>query len=345
MRKSRRLAVYMAVTGLLAAGAVSASAGIARADTAAFCDATVSSGSACTVESNPIPAPVSLTVSVIATADGVTTSGVEAEVNWTVACTDSTGTAETAGGSTGVTPLTVELAPLPATADGQCEVSATGTIDTTNPDYGLEVILSYTPSAPPPPLNRTTVTSSANPSLAGQPVTYTATVSPALGGGTVRFTDNGLPLDGCGSQPVDPSMGTATCAATPSTTGAHNIVAAYTGTSPFADSTSPVMTQVVTGTPCSSLAGCNLHGLNLTGAQLSGADLSNANLNGADLSGADLSGANLSGANLNKADLTGADLSSADVTGANFNNVTWSNSTCPDGTNSDANGGTCTGHL
>ena len=191
----------------------------------------------------------------------------------------------------------------------------------------------------------TAAASSVSPSVSGQPVTYTATVSPAPDGGTVAFTDNGSPIIGCAAQPVDTSTGQATCQTTPSTTGAHNIVAAYSGSSAFAGSTSAALTQVVTGTPCPSLAGCNLHGLDLTGAQLAGADLTNANLNGANLTGADMSGADLAGANLNKADLSGADLAGADVAGANFNKVTWSNTTCPDGTNSDADGGTCTGHL
>jgi uncharacterized protein YjbI with pentapeptide repeats len=231
----------------------------------------------------------------------------------------------------------------------------------------------------------TAVSSSANPSPAGHQVTYTATVSPAPGAGTVSFTDNGSPISGCGAQPVNTSTGTAACATTPGTAGAHNIVAAYTGSAGFAASTSAVLTQVVTSAPCPSLAGCNLHGLNLAGAQLAranltganltganltganltganltganltgtnlndadldDANLTGANLNGANLTGAQLAGANLTGANLNKADLTGADLSGADVTGANFNKVTWSNTTCPDGTNSDADSGTCTGHL
>jgi uncharacterized protein YjbI with pentapeptide repeats len=43
-----------------------------------------------------------------------------------------------------------------------------------------------------------------------------------------------------------------------------------------------------------------------------------------------LTGANLSGANLNSATLTG---------------VKWNNTTCPDGTNSNADAGTCIGHL
>ena len=95
-----------------------------------------------------------------------------------------------------------------------------------------------------------------------------------------------------------------------------------------------------------SLSGANLNGADLAGMYLGGANLSGANLNKADLTGANLAGANLSGANFNKADLTGADLNGATVTGTtNFNKVTWSNTTCPDGTNSNADGGTCTGHL
>jgi len=211
----------------------------------------------------------------------------------------------------------------------------------------LTQVFSVTGGIAGPSLQSTTtaITSSPDPSRAGQQVTYTATTSPVPGGGTASFTDNGSPITGCSSQPVDTTTGTATCVSAPDTTGAHNIAATFTGTTGFTASTSPVMTQVVTRTPCASLAGCNLQGLNLTGAHLPGADLSNANLNSANLHGTDLSGANLSGANLNKADLTGADLSGANVSGTNFNKVTWSGTTCPDGTNSNSDGGTCNGHL
>jgi photosystem II stability/assembly factor-like uncharacterized protein len=195
------------------------------------------------------------------------------------------------------------------------------------------------------PKTTTMLASSASPSKAGTQVTYTATVSPAPGGGTVSFTDNGSPIAGCGSQPVNPATGIATCATSPDATGAHNITAAFTGSAGFTASTSPVLTQIVTTTPCSALAGCNLHGLNLTGAQLAGDDLSNANLNGANLTGANLADANLSGANLNKANLTGSNLTGANLSGANLNKVTWSNTVCPDGTNSNADGGTCAGNL
>ena len=191
----------------------------------------------------------------------------------------------------------------------------------------------------------TTLVSSANPSAAGQAVSYAATVSPAPDGGTVAFTDNGSPIAGCGAQPVNTSTGQATCQTTPAPAGAHNIVAAFSGSSSFTGSTSATVTQVVTNSACPSLAGCNLFGLNLTNAQLPGANLSGANLNKANLSGADLVGADLAHANLNGANLTGANLSGADMTGTNLNKVTWSDTTCPDGTNSNADGGTCTGHL
>jgi Bacterial Ig-like domain (group 3)/IPT/TIG domain/Pentapeptide repeats (8 copies) len=190
-----------------------------------------------------------------------------------------------------------------------------------------------------------TITTSPNPSTVGTQVTYTATVSPVpTDGGTVKFTDNGTAVSGCAAQPVS-STGTAICTTAPNTVGAHNITATFSGTGTFAASTSATVTQIVTSTPCATLAGCNLHGLNLSGAQLAGTNLTGANLNGAILAGADLAGANLTDANLNKADLTSASLSEATVTGANFNKVTWSKTTCPDGTNSSNDGGTCASHL
>jgi len=211
--------------------------------------------------------------------------------------------------------------------------------DTSGGWHGL--LVSQTSAQP----TATALASSPDPSAAGQAVTYTATVSPPPGGGTVAFTDGTAVIAGCSVQPVSASTGQATCHTTPGTTGSHNITAAFSGSGGFTGSTFATLTQVVTKTTCPSLAGCNLSGLNLADAQLPGANLSNANLNKANLNGADLAGANLSGANLNCADPTGADLSGADVAGANFNKVTWSDTTCPDGTNSNAAGGTCSGHL
>jgi uncharacterized protein YjbI with pentapeptide repeats len=45
------------------------------------------------------------------------------------------------------------------------------------------------------------------------------------------------------------------------------------------------------------------------------------------------------------ANLTNATLAGASLDGSNIKGVVWSNTICPDGSNSDANGGTCRGHL
>jgi Bacterial Ig-like domain (group 3)/Pentapeptide repeats (8 copies) len=189
----------------------------------------------------------------------------------------------------------------------------------------------------------TMVTSSASPAAAGRPVTFVATVAPAPAGGTVAFSDKGVPVLGCQSVPLSGS--TAACTVTYPVAGAHSLVAAYSGASGFAASTSPALTDVVSKTPCPSLVGCNLSGVNLSGIDLSGADLSGANLNRVNFSRADLSGADLSGANLNSVNFSGANLSGADLSRANLNGVIWSSTICPDGTNSNTDSNTCQRHL
>jgi outer membrane protein assembly factor BamB len=103
------------------------------------------------------------------------------------------------------------------------------------------------------------------------------------------------------------------------------------------------------------LKNANLNGCYLPAANLSNATATNANFSGAYVDGATLTGANLSqasfaaavltSANLTGANLTGATLRGANLTGATLTGVTWSGTTCPDGTTSNANGGTCSGHL
>ena len=95
------------------------------------------------------------------------------------------------------------------------------------------------------------LTSSANPSLAGQAVTYTASIGVTLPGsgtpaptGTVEFSDPGTPIPGCTARPV--SGGRATCTVTTySAAGTHSITAAYSGDSNFIGSTSAVLSQKV----------------------------------------------------------------------------------------------------
>jgi outer membrane protein assembly factor BamB len=84
----------------------------------------------------------------------------------------------------------------------------------------------------------------------------------------------------------------------------------------------------------------NLKGANLGGCYLPGANLAGANATNASLRGAYLAGANLGSANLTQAQLRGAVLANANLAG-----VKWLQTTCPDGTNSNADGGTCLGHL
>ncbi|HEY3701603.1 MAG TPA: pentapeptide repeat-containing protein, partial [Acidimicrobiales bacterium] len=193
----------------------------------------------------------------------------------------------------------------------------------------------------------TAMASSADPSKAGQAVTFTATVSvvsPGSGSptGTVAFTDNGSAISGCSQRGV--SGGSATCVVTYKGIGNHSIVATYSGSANFVGSASSTLGQTVA--KCgSSLAGCNLSGANLANANLAGANLTGANLNGANLSGANLAGANLSAANLNAANLSRANLTGAHLSGANLNGVTWLNTTCPDGTNSSNHNNTCLGYL
>jgi uncharacterized protein YjbI with pentapeptide repeats len=103
--------------------------------------------------------------------------------------------------------------------------------------------------------------------------------------------------------------------------------------------------------------GCNLNGVtrfvgtDLINAWFRSAGISNIDFTGADLTGADLLGANAEGAIFSGADLTNADFTDTDLlyaTGldsATLTNTIWSNTICPDGTNSDANSGTCEGHL
>ena len=156
MRGIRRLVVYTAVTGLLAAGAVSATMEVAHADTVVgHCIGATDTSFKCTVSAT-VAAPTAITVSVAdngTTSSGATASeGITVKVT-TLSCTDNSSTAsEPASSTTGTTPLTDNVAPLPATSDGQCNVSADvslATTDTGTPSQ-FTATLSYTPSSSSP---------------------------------------------------------------------------------------------------------------------------------------------------------------------------------------------------
>jgi hypothetical protein len=81
----------------------------------------------------------------------------------------------------------------------------------------------------------TVVTSSLNPSVFGQSVTFTATVASGAGtpSGTVQFTDGGVNL----GPPVALSAGVATLTTASLSAGAHSISAVYSGDANFSGST------------------------------------------------------------------------------------------------------------
>jgi Bacterial Ig-like domain (group 3) len=94
-----------------------------------------------------------------------------------------------------------------------------------------------------PTATTTSLSSSANPSTPGAPVTFTATVSPSPGGGTVDFTDGGSAIAGCSAKPI--IAGQASCTETFASAGTHSIIANFSGTASFVASTSPALAQTV----------------------------------------------------------------------------------------------------
>ncbi|MER5637938.1 Ig-like domain repeat protein [Kitasatospora sp. NPDC002227] len=95
-----------------------------------------------------------------------------------------------------------------------------------------------------PQQTQTSLSSSANSSVYGQPVTFTATVKPVPDGGTVSFTVDGNALGS--AVPVDTTTGQATSASISSlTVGDHNVVAVYSGDGDFKGSTAATLVQHV----------------------------------------------------------------------------------------------------
>jgi LPXTG-site transpeptidase (sortase) family protein len=115
----------------------------------------------------------------------------------------------------------------------------------------------------------TSLSSSANPSVAGQGVTFTATVTanpPSAGTptGSVTFQDGGVNIPGCVGIPM--VGGVATCNDPP--VGIHSITAVYSGDANFSPSTSAPLTQIVnqdaTTTALSSSANPSASGQSVT---------------------------------------------------------------------------------
>jgi hypothetical protein len=104
----------------------------------------------------------------------------------------------------------------------------------------------------------TSLTASVNPSAFGQNVTFTATVSPVSGSvtptGTVTFLDGSTVLGSASLSSGSANFSTATLPA-----GSHSITASYGGSSTYAGSTSPVLTQVVNVDPTTTTVTSSLN--------------------------------------------------------------------------------------
>jgi hypothetical protein len=150
MRGIRRLAVGLAVASLLTGGALSASMDVAHADTTAdscFGASDTSPAFQCTLSAT-ISSASAITVTVSDDAAG-TNENVTVAVT-TLSCSDDTATTnEPASSTTGTTPLTDAVLPLPsAAADGQCSVAATVSVPKTVTSASeFSAQLTYTPVA------------------------------------------------------------------------------------------------------------------------------------------------------------------------------------------------------
>lgn len=158
---------------------------------------------------------------------------------------------------------TARLSGETATINSAGDASVTAVANATAGSYGVAAstsgaapaalfALTNTSSGPSLLATKTVLTSSLNPSVAGQSLTFTASVTSASGSGTptgtITFTINGEP----GSPvPLGDVDGKEQAALMLSTTSAGNyaITASYSGDSNFSASSSTTMTQVVDPAP------------------------------------------------------------------------------------------------
>ena len=114
----------------------------------------------------------------------------------------------------------------------------------------VSFVASGCPTPPPKASTSVSLTSSANPSVYGQSVTFTATVSVIAPGsgtptGTVAFQDGGTNIASCAAQTVSGGVATCTISSLTVTPPTHAITAVFNGDANFNGSTSNTTTQVV----------------------------------------------------------------------------------------------------
>jgi hypothetical protein len=117
---------------------------------------------------------------------------------------------------------------------------------------GIEVFDYVPASRPPRTVSKTTITSSANPSVSGQTVSFTVQVSQVPDWGTVQLQDNGTNL---GARLTPNSSGRATYAAPGLLVGVHTITAVYSGDVNFISSTGSFKQTVNGNAPATSTTG------------------------------------------------------------------------------------------
>ncbi|MCC6198314.1 MAG: S8 family serine peptidase, partial [Burkholderiales bacterium] len=100
-----------------------------------------------------------------------------------------------------------------------------------------------------PGATTTLISSSSHPAAAGALVTFTASVTGTSPTGTVTFRDGGVTIATCSAAPLAGvgSTRTATCGISTLATGVHSIVATYNGDAGNATSSSPPLSQTITG--------------------------------------------------------------------------------------------------
>ena len=201
------------------------------------------------------PADTTFSVTVNAGSSATVNFGTTATLAESGLPVDATGTVSFQSGPTTLCTIT-----LPAT---DCTTSAalpvatysgfSGTFSDTDGNYSGSTstnTVSLTVNASP--TTTSVVSSSENPSVFGDLVTFTATVTPNDGGGTVAFFADGssTPISGCGAETLSLVSGTtyqATCQTSALDVASHPISATYSGETDYATSSgSLAANQVVT---------------------------------------------------------------------------------------------------
>lgn len=184
----------------------------------------IKGGSVITLASSPNPSNVGQQVTLTATISPSTATGTVTFNNGTAPL----GTATISGGVASFASSSFAAGTYPITAVYSGDTLYSGNRSNTI----TETVNKITTEA--------TLSSSQNPSLIGQSITFTTTISPSIATGTVTFNDSSTEL---GSGTV--SGGIATFTALSLSAGSHSIVATYSGGSNFVSSKSPVVVQTV----------------------------------------------------------------------------------------------------